>query len=188
MYLYQDHSDADLVTLLSQGDKAAFEAIYRRYAGDLYKYARKNIALKEDCEELIQDLFETLWTRRDKLSIQSLKHYLFSSIRYMIIRYFRHKGVERRYIDHFKLFEAFYDPLDATEKSPEAIHAMIIRSLEGLPERCQVAIRLRLVENLSNSEIAERMHISKRTVELYMFRAFNHIRATYPGLLKAGLA
>jgi RNA polymerase sigma-70 factor (ECF subfamily) len=45
-----------------------------------------------------------------------------------------------------------------------------------LPARCREAFQLRLEQNLSNSEIAQRMHISKRTVEEYMTTAFAHLR------------
>ena len=188
MHLYQDHSDPELTTLLTRGDKAAFEVIYRKYAPELYRYARRNISCKEDCEEMIQDVFESLWVRRSDLRIGSLRHYLFTSIRYLIIRYFRQKGVRQRYIAHFRLFEVLYDSMDGEEKSPEDVQAMLIRSLDGLPERCQLAIRLRIVENLSNNEIAERMNITRRTVELYMFKAFKHMRITYPDISNAGLS
>lgn len=65
--LFQDHTDAELVSLLRNGDKAAFEAIYRRYAADLYRYARKNVSVPEDCEEIVQDVFESLWIRHENL-------------------------------------------------------------------------------------------------------------------------
>ncbi|MEJ0055971.1 MAG: hypothetical protein WDN75_10135 [Bacteroidota bacterium] len=36
-------TDDELVVLLKAGESGAFEAIYRKYAKELYKYARKNI-------------------------------------------------------------------------------------------------------------------------------------------------
>ncbi|NOS90616.1 MAG: hypothetical protein HOP30_01725 [Cyclobacteriaceae bacterium] len=48
-----------------------------------------------------------------------------------------------------------------------------------LPEPCREALHLRLSENLSNTEIANRMHISKRTVETYISQAFELLRQ-YP--------
>jgi len=67
MTLFQNHDDSELVELLIQGDKKAFETIYKRYASDLYRFARKNIPLKEDCEEMVQEVFESLWIRRENL-------------------------------------------------------------------------------------------------------------------------
>lgn len=176
----QDHTDAHLVTLLRAGNHKAFEAIYRRYAGTLFRYARKNIPVSEDCEEMVQDVFESLWTRRETLKIGSLHSYLLNSIRYMIIRYFKHKGVEKRYIEHYKIFTALLDFSEPGHQNREDLRYMILKCLEGLPERCKAAIKLRLAHDLSNQEIAQRMNISKRTVELYVSRALGHLRASLP--------
>jgi len=178
--LFQDHTDAELVSLLRNGDKAAFEAIYRRYAADLYRYARKNVSVPEDCEEIVQDVFESLWIRHENLEIESLRHYLFKSVRYMIIRYIRHKGVEDRYVEHYRIFASLYESGNADGEGVESLRNAVMKSLESLPERCRMAIRLRITDNLSNQEIAEKMNISRRTVELYISRALSHLRATFP--------
>ncbi len=184
MHQYQNHTDEELVALLSSGDQSAFEAIYRRYATDLYRYVRKNISTKEDCEEMIQDVFESLWVRHDHLKIESLSHYLFNSVRYMVLRYFHHKGVKKRYIEHYKLFAALYDSADQEERDHQTLQGMLIKCLAGLPDRCQMAIKLRITENLPNGEIARRMNITKKTVELYMSKALHHLRVSFPQMYK----
>jgi RNA polymerase sigma-70 factor (ECF subfamily) len=185
MTLSQNHEDSELVGLLIQGDRKAFETIYLRYASDLYRFARKNIPLKEDCEEMVQDVFESLWIRRENLKVESLRHYLFTSIRYMIIRYFYAKGVRKRYAEDYKLFAASYHTIDDLMNSPnESPQEKLIKSLAGLPQRCQTAIKLRLTENLSNDEIAHQMNITKKTVEFYISRALNHLRHSVKEIYK----
>ncbi len=178
------HSDTELIALLNKGDAKAFEAIYRRYAPDLFRYARKNIARKEDCEEILQEVFTSLWERHQSLRIVALKYYLLNSVRYKIIRFIQHNKVKRKYEEHYKFFEVTYESMDKEERSPEAIHAMLTNTISGLPARCQMAIKLRLHENLSNGEIAERMNITKKTVEVYMLKAFDHFRASYNKIYK----
>lgn len=180
MHSYQDHSDEELVSLLRAGDKSAFEAIYRRYASELYRYARKNVAVPEDCEEMVQDVFESLWIRHESLAIESLRHYLFKSVRYMVIRYIQHKGVQHRYAEHYRIFASLYDSGNADRESAESLRNALLKSLEGLPERCKMAIKLRITDNLSNQEVAEKMNISRRTVELYISRALSHLRSSFP--------
>lgn len=186
MKLNQGHTDHELVHLLKQGDQQAFEVIYRRYVKDLYRLARKYLQ-KEDCEEIIHDVFESLWIRKESLSIASLKHYLLTSVRYMVIRHFRHNDVKRKYAGLYRAFEIGYETFDGEGfKDPETIKEILLQNIRDLPERCQEAIRLRITENLSNSEIAARMNIHKRTVELYIFKAFSHLRAAYSRIYKAG--
>lgn len=177
--LYQNQNDIELIVLLSIGDQKAFEAIYRRYASDLFRYARKSIALKEDCEEIIQDIFESLWIRREDLShITVLNAYLFRMVKYKVIRYIQHNSVKKKYTEHYRLFEALYETTIAEEDEPSPVQAMIKKALAQLPERCQLAIKLRLNENLSNSDIAIRMNIKKSTVENYMVAALSHLRTS----------
>ena len=183
---YEDHSEVELVSLMRAGDRRAFEAIYRRYAGPLYRYARKNVTIPEDCEEMVQDIFVSLWVRRQTLLVESLSNYLLRSIRYMIIRYFSHRGVIRKFADHYRLFEAIYDSAndEYPQHDPHAIHSLLLQQIQKLPDRCQEAIRLRLTENLTNSEIAERMNINKSTVQLYISKAFAYLRGSYNNIFK----
>jgi RNA polymerase sigma-70 factor (family 1) len=173
-------NDGALVHALNNGDRKAFEFIYRKYVSDLYRYARNNISAKEDCEEVVQEVFEALWARRSNLQVYvSLRAYLLGMVRYKVIGYFKKSALKKKYIEHFLLFEAVYDQVEGEEVNHSAVQSTLERLINELPERCQEALKLRLGEDLSNNDIAERMNISTRTVEAYMFRAFNHIRASY---------
>ncbi|HRE65758.1 MAG TPA: sigma-70 family RNA polymerase sigma factor [Cyclobacteriaceae bacterium] len=126
----------------------------------------------------MQDVFVSLWERREGLEVDSLRVYLFTSVKYKVIRYIKHQMVKRKYEEHFKNFEAtFVTPIEPEKSIPIVpLHALLSESLQGLPDRCREAFQLRLEQNLTNSEIAQRMRISKRTVEDYMTTAFAHLR------------
>jgi RNA polymerase sigma-70 factor (family 1) len=184
MELIDLYSDDKLIDGLAIGDSDSFEVIYRKYAKDLYRYARMNIDVKEDCEEIIQDIFIDLWSRRETINVASLRHYLFTSVRYKIIRYFKHKGVVRRFEKHYLLFEAAYDTIKEEGSGPEILQEQLLSCIATLPDRCQEAMKMRILENLSNSEIAERMNITKKAVEKHMHNALKHLRATFPKMYK----
>lgn len=171
----QDHQ---LIAKLKLGDRKAFEIIYHRFTKDLFNFCANSIEDKADCEEIIQDVFVSLWERREELEIDSLKAYLFSSVKYKIIRYISHLAVKRKYEEHYRHFETTYvNPVELEEHTPMLpLHARLGESLQGLPARCREAFQLRLEQNLSNTEIAQRMRISKSTVEDYMKTALAHLR------------
>lgn len=178
-----DYTEAELLALLNQGDKKAFELIYRTHLNELHRYARRNISSKEDCEEIIQEVFESLWARHKSIHIEtSIRFYLFGMVRYKIVHYFKSNSrastLKKEYAEHYLLFEAAYDSLSGESFDASAIQSRIDKSIAELPERCQVALKLRLHENLSNGDIAIRMNIKKKTVEMYMFRAIDHLRST----------
>ena len=181
-------TDTDLVAGLKEGDQEAFEAIYRLYAPEIFRYIQRNITIREECEEILQDVFESLWTKHKDLKILSLRAYIFTMAKYKIIRYFQHNKTKKRYARHFLLFEAVFDYVfDGEEQEtidPATLKSLLDHSLPELPERCQSAFRLRLTENLSNREIAQRMNIKKDTVENYMIRALRHLRESYQRIYK----
>src|SRR5579859_424183 len=156
-------SDEDLVALLRMGDADAFEIIYKSHASDLFRFCRRNIASREDCEEIIQEVFVSLWQRHERLNITLLRPYLFTSVRYKIIRYISHRKIKLKYEEHYRLFEATHDGGEEENRTADAIQQRIDHLLTGLPIRCRMAFKLRFVENLTNGEIAQRMNISKKT-------------------------
>ncbi len=175
------YTDAELIALLAQGDARAFQIIYEQCAPDLYKFLRKKISVKEDCEEIIHDVFASLWQRREELgNIESLRAYLFQSVRYKSFRYFYNLKVRKKYEEHFRLFEVVYDNVPSDQQQDAvAIRQLIDKSLGELPQRCQEAMKLRLDENLSNDDIARRMNIKKESVENYMVAAVAHLRTMF---------
>lgn len=184
MKALQNHTDMELTALLIQGDDNAFGVIYSRYAAKLYSYARKNISTKEDCEEIVQEVFESMWLRHEKLSnVTLLEPYLFRMVKYKVIRYFQHSTVRRKYEEHYRFFESIYDSVEEFEKEPSLIQTVIDKGLTGLPDRISMAMKLRLNENLSNEDIAKRMNIKKIVVEKYIGIAKSHLRASYDNLI-----
>lgn len=176
---YQNHTDTELVTRLNEGNRDAFAVIYDRYSGLLYAYVRKNITTKEDCQEIVQDIFESIWARHRTLQIETLQFYMLKMARYKVIHYFRHSAVKKKFAEHYKLFEAIYDTSSEPDRDASIVQEKLNKSIAELPDKWQTALRLRLYENLSNSDIAIRMNVSKKTVEWYMFEAFARIRASY---------
>lgn len=185
MNTYSGHTDEELLALIMDSDAGAFEAIYSRYVKKLYGYASKTIDRREDCMEIVHEVFTTVWSRRENLGhVRSLGKYLFGSVRNMMIRYIRQQQLQRKYATHYSLFEAVYDTMEGAEVNPEVISEAINKSISELPNRCQMTIKLRITEGLSNEQIAERMNITKGTVELYMVRALAHLRESRESILK----
>jgi RNA polymerase sigma factor (sigma-70 family) len=167
------HTDEELVLRLQEGDRDAFAIVYRRYFSILFKYLERNIDRREDCEEIVQDTFVALLRRNQDKPILALREFLFSSVRFGMLRFFEKEKLKKKYESHFLLFAEMYD---SQQEGGETLIEGIRKIIGPLPERCQTAFMLRLKENLSNEEIAVRMKISKRTVEWYIFRVLSFLK------------
>jgi RNA polymerase sigma-70 factor (family 1) len=178
MEIYQN--EKNLISRLVHGDRKAFEVIYRTYAAGLINYAQKSIETKEDCEGIVQEVFESLWARHDTLHhLNSVRGYLFKMVRYKIIDHLRRSKVRKRYEAHYLLFVAGQSVITEPSHNPAEIKMLIDRSVSRLPERCQKAFRLRFDDNLPYRDIALHMQISTKTVEKHISAALQHLRSAY---------
>lgn len=58
-----EQDDRALLSSIARGDKAAFQAFYRRHAGRLLEYAVRASRDRALAEEIVQEVFVTVWTK-----------------------------------------------------------------------------------------------------------------------------
>ncbi len=156
MASYQDLPDNELVNLLKTGNEEALSAIYFRYWDKLFTVAANQLDDPEEAEECLQDIFLSLWQRRDNLELtHSLATYLSVAVKYRVINLLdkRHrfrKRVEGRITDPT---EPLTFPTDASLLEKELM-LRITASVNKLPEKCRIVFKLSREENLSNKQIA----------------------------------
>ena len=73
---YKVFDDAILLKLLKAGDGSALEEIYARYSEMVLLAALKKVKSKAIAEELVQNIFISLWVKRETAQIQQLPAYL----------------------------------------------------------------------------------------------------------------
>ena len=174
------YNHSDLLPLLQNGTAKDFDAIYDRFADRLYDYVYRRIKIKEISEEIIQDIFVSLWSKRETLTITiSLDAYLFGAAKFRVLTYFRSEKVRREYAANFTSFMAqCVDNSNEEAMNLKDLESSIDTSISALPEKCRTAFRLSRMEHEPISQIAERMNISRHTVENYLSQALKHLRAS----------
>lgn len=174
---FDKFSDEKLSILLFEGDTCAFEEIFNRYWLKLYAAAFKRVKSREVAEEIIQDLFTLLWTKRETIQIHtSLAAYLFTSVRYMVFNHIQKNIVRENYKDSFQTANIFCD--NSTEET--VFLNELIRNIEKevkyLPPQCRSVFELSRKENKTNREIAEVLGISEKTVEGHLTKAIKQLK------------
>ncbi|OGX85451.1 hypothetical protein BEN48_14300 [Hymenobacter glacialis] len=168
--------DADLVQALAQDNEKAFAEIYERYWQPLHQQAVRKLGRAEDAEEVVQDLFVTLWNNRGTARIQQLDAYLFSGLKYKIIDCIRAQLVRKAYAATAPLRHKA--PTHCTEETLAAadLSLALDASLRSLPGHTQEVFRLSRVEYQSVPEIAARLQVSPKTVEYHLSRSLRLLR------------
>lgn len=173
---YGHLSDEELVSKLKEGDAAALERIYDRYWKKLYQAAFGLFRDEQLCEDLVQEIFIRLWTKRGSLDIVSLRSYLYASVRNRTLNLIRSNRVQ---VD----LSAVADELDL-ESSPEQrlyqddIRQTIRNGVLELPDRCREIFLLSREELLTAPDIARRLGIAPKTVENQLTIALKRLRAS----------
>lgn len=174
---YNVLADLELYALLKAGDKVAYTEIYNRYFSLLYLHALKRLRDEEAARDLIQDLFATLWLKREVLTTKTnLSNYLYTAVRNGVFNFIAHQKVASRYIselpDKVEPSECITDHL-ARERQ---LAALIEKEIAELPEKMREIFLLSRVEGLSHKEIAARLGISELTVKTQVKNALRILR------------
>ena len=161
--------------------KEDFEKLYKLYYPKMFAFAKNYVPTNEDAENIVHDVFLTLWERKEEIEISfTLTTYLFTLVKNRCLNFLRHKLIEEEYNSQmkeelgFKLYalEAF----DYSYQSEEELQEIIRRALDTLPERCREIFIKSRIEGLKYKEISDELGISVNTVENQMVTALKKLR------------
>lgn len=178
---YLEFEDYDLWVALQNGERQALNEIYRRYINILYAYGSKitkDHSLVEDC---IQEVFITLWTKRDKLkATNSIQFYLFKALKRRILRLLKNnarQGIRYDFSDPSFSGKLKYEPPSGS--LDEGTLRKINHSLEKLTNRQKEIIFLRFYAHLEIPEIAGVMKLTTKATYKLLYRAIARLRTHF---------
>lgn len=179
--------EKDLAERIGRGDSQAFDALYQRHWESLFHYVVKVLRDEDQACDVLQDVFSTLWTQREKLpAIQSIKSYLFVSARHAALRVIAHQKSRQRFMDSLAGFLQDDQMTTTVEEDYtfQELQQKLDERINKLPARMRSVFLLSRVENLSHREIAKRMGLAESTVKKQINYALKFIRTKlhYPPL------
>ena len=151
-----------------------FEKLYKRFQPSLINYAYYLTRSSEDSVELVNDVFLSVWNKRNRLKLDSnLKTYLYTGV----------KNRSINYIKKNKLVTVFDEQID-TLSDFEADHSLLEKEqliiiqqiMNDLPSKCRQVFAMSRIDQLSNKEIASLLDISIKTVEAQITKALKIFR------------
>jgi RNA polymerase sigma-70 factor (ECF subfamily) len=169
--IYDESVDLEKLTL---GDHEAFRRLFMRYYPKVKCFINYFVKSEAIAEDLSQDIFEYIWMNRDMLSnLKSLNAYLFRIAKNKSINYLNHKLIEEDYTSscinqkEYQIDEEIY---------AKELELLIQLTVEKMPAQRRFIFELSRNKHLPNAEIAEKLNISKKTVENHLNLALKQIR------------
>lgn len=71
------YSDARLLNAIRRSDQEAFEAVFERYWATLFDFVFARVQSVNMSKEVVEDVFASLWLKRESLPVQNLRSYLY---------------------------------------------------------------------------------------------------------------
>lgn len=178
-------TDDLLIRLLQASDEKAFRVLYQRYWKKLYTTACYKLKNKEAAEEIVQNIFVSLWEKRTTLNIESLDDYLFTAVKYKVINY----------VESLMVRQASQKQLagNTTDESTEAtimindLHAAIQQALLQLPAKTREVFTMSRFEKCSVREIAGHMGLTEKAVEYHITQSLKLLRVSLKDYMVLGI-
>jgi RNA polymerase sigma-70 factor (family 1) len=175
---YDSQTDNELISLIKEGSKPAFSEVYQRYWPLLFRHARKLLNNEEECKDIVQDVFISLWTAvLDFNENTNLSAYLYASTRNKILNIFRKNKVAGAHLESLGNFiEQGTNVTDHLVRE-QMLASQIEEEISNLPARMREVFELKRKQHLSYKEISEVMNISDLTVKTQMNKAITILRS-----------
>lgn len=167
-----------IINGLKTRNKIVFDFVFHYYYSGLCAFAAKITNDEKVAEDVVQDLFVALWLKAGELHITtSVKNYLFTSVKNRTFDHLKYRNRKDKKENSFCRTIEPSENLSSLWFAESELEAIVENSLNKLPPRCREVFELSRFEGLKNQEIAEKLGISKRTVELQVSNALKHLRS-----------
>jgi len=173
---YSQYSDDDLLQELQYNRESALIALYNRYWDKLFVVATNLLNRAEEAEECVQNVFLSLWKRRENLQLRhSLHTYLAVSVKYQSLTMLAraHRCTKMEWNDTLDMVDAVSP--EESYMAKELQHR-IEQSINRLPSQCQLVFRMSREKNMSVRTIAEELQLSENTVKMHLKNATKKLK------------
>ncbi|MET0634640.1 MAG: sigma-70 family RNA polymerase sigma factor [Chitinophagaceae bacterium] len=171
-------SDIEIWTSFKEGDRDAFDELFRRYYPLLTSYGSRICNEKEILEDTVHDLFIELWQSRSNPGIQSVKAYFLKAIKYKLYKHFRKTvpSSDAREVDEELGFVVSHDQLIEEKESLAELNRMVTDAVNRLPNRQKEIIYLKIYHGLKYEEISEVMNINYQVARNLFSQSVKNLR------------
>jgi len=185
--MYSNRDDAQLLNEIVNKNHEAFSEFMGRYKGPLYRFILRYVGSPTEAEDLLQDTFTKIYTKASKYDPAWKVSTWVYRIALNTCRDFGRKQKLRRFVsidaNNNEGETAQYIP-ELADLGPDVEHLAIHRqnfrlvadAIEKLPHKMRSALVLYSIEGRSQTECSEILGISRKSVEMLVYRARNKLR------------
>ena len=177
-----------LLGKLKNDDQSAFTVIFSKYYADLVRFSFGFTRNSDVSEEIVQEVFLKFWENRSSLDIHtSLKSFLLKNVQNRSIDSLRHTGITNKYAS-VVLEHAILSQNDTENYILYSeLQANLNQAMHKIPMQYAEVFQMSRLETLNYQEIADKLGVSVRTVEVRISKALGMLREELKDFLLIGL-
>jgi RNA polymerase sigma-70 factor (family 1) len=166
-----------LLEKLKNDDQSAFTIIFTRYYQDLVRFSFGFTRDSDVSEEIVQEVFMKFWENRNSLLIHSsLKSYFLKAVQNRNIDILRHENITHKYASIVLEHPLLYENDTENYLLHSELETHFNQAMGKIPVQYAEAFRMSRIETLNYQEIAQKLGISVRTVEVRISKALSLLR------------
>lgn len=170
-------SDKELLVILQEDGRDAFEEIYRRYWSLMYMHALKMLKDEDDTRDALQDVFTSLWLNRETIDLNSnLAGYLYTCTRNKVLDIIAKQRIRVNYLDSLVSFIEINSNRIIDTITEKELSQALDNEIKQLPDKMRQIFEMRLYKHQTYKEIATELSLSEKTVKKQISNAIKIIR------------
>lgn len=175
--MISNQHDIALWEAYQKGDHESFALLFRRYYEPLIQYGSKLTSNNDLLEDCIQELFTELWQNKSQTQVQSVKAYLFKSLKYKLYRAHQ-KRTTGPFNENFNesLFELSHENFLVGREQDAEKTARVLKALEQLSNRQKEIIYLKFYQELNYDEVSEIMNINYQAARNLLYQSIKSLK------------
>lgn len=177
----QKHSLPDeeraLIAALKTHDRKAFEKLYKQHYRQLFALAYRYVGQAPVAEEIVHDVFLTIWKIAGQLNIEySIKSYLSRAVINSSLNFIKKEKINNGKQNAYLVVESDPDAENEQRDKKESLLNSLEDAMAILPPKCREVMYLSRFGKLKQQEIAKQMNISIKTVKNHLTYGFQKLR------------
>lgn len=176
--------DEELFARIEQGDEEAFTMVYNKYHKLLYVLSYRYLMNTEMAQDAVQHVFTRLWEFRSELRVGvSLKNYLFTMTKNHILNIIRNEN--NALAKNYEMAQAEPDIEDNLIENLEKkeLMSLFYKALAQLPPQKRDICLMKVRDELTNQEIADKLKLSINTIKTHYSDALKLLRVSLGKML-----
>lgn len=174
------------MTLNQQNESLArkFEKIFLDHYSNAKRFAFMLLKSEEEAEDIAQEVFTKLWTQPQVwLDNKEINRYIYAMTKNFIFNFIKHKKIEHSYEEQLveKMLREELSKLGTTYESIYYKETLLCvqLTLSRLPQKRRRIFEMSRFEEMTHTEIAEKLNISVRTVEHQIYLTLKELKKTF---------